>query len=86
LFDLFHYYKNKGECDFLVYERGEVIMCIQVCWEINSENLKRELAGIEEAMQYKGCKKGIILTLQQTDKFNNIRVVPVNQWLLELRK
>jgi predicted AAA+ superfamily ATPase len=64
--DIF-YFSEKGECDFIVCEKGSVKYCIQVCYELNQDNLERETKGLFEALDYFNLKEGSIVTLQQTD-------------------
>ncbi|MBI5393498.1 ATP-binding protein [Candidatus Woesearchaeota archaeon] len=78
-----YYYKGEHECDFLVREKGKLIEAIQVCYEINQENIKRELAGVKEAIQSLHIKEGKIITFNQEDTFDNIKVMPVWKWLMK---
>lgn len=78
-----YYHKNTWECDFLVKEENKISQAIQVCYEINHENKKRELAGLKEAMQTWRVKKGFILTFSQEEKIDEIKAIPVWKWLLE---
>lgn len=64
-----YFYKNKGECDFLVFEKGKCKLAIQACIQIDDTNLKREIAGLQEAMKAFNLDSGIIVTLEQTDEF-----------------
>ena len=47
--DIF-YWKGKGEVDFLVRKGTRVDKLINVCWDLNENNKKRELSGLQEAM------------------------------------
>ncbi len=77
-----YYYKNqKSECDFLVKVREAVILAVQVCWEVNSENLDREIRGIKTAMEETGVSEVIIITYNQKDSINGIDLIPAWQWL-----
>jgi len=62
-----------------------VTQVVQACYDLNSDNLQRELNGLKEAMDFFGLKEGIIVALNQTDLFSygekNIRVVSANNWL-----
>ena len=45
------YYKQKGECDFIVFDRDKPIHAIQVCYDLSQiDTRKREIKGIVEAM------------------------------------
>jgi len=84
--DIF-YFRKKKECDFVVKEKNKIISAIQVCFDLNEENKKREINGLLEAMNRFDLSEGLILTYNTEDKFeiNNkkIKVSPVWKWLLE---
>lgn len=79
------YYKNHGECDFITMEKNIVKEAIQVCLTITDENFDREYNGLLEAMQNLGLKKGFIVTLNQSDTFENddltIQMIPAHAFL-----
>jgi predicted AAA+ superfamily ATPase len=80
-----YYFREKGECDFVVKEKEKVTQVVQACFDLNSDNLQREMNGLKEAMDFLGLQEGTIVTLNQTDLFINddkhIRVVSANDWL-----
>ena len=82
-----YYYKKKKECDFIVSNKKKIESIIQVCYELNADNLERELSGLKEAMNDLGHNNGLILTLNQDEQLSdnnyNIIVKPVWKWLLE---
>lgn len=65
-----YYFQEKKECDFVVIEKGKVKELIQVCYDLNSENIEREMAGLIEAMDYFDVSEGKIITFNQTEVFN----------------
>jgi len=75
-----YYYAEKGECDFIVVEKGEVKEVIQVCYQLTQDNLDRELNGLLEALHFFNKEEGTIITLNQTDRFEKdgkvAKVVP----------
>lgn len=76
------YFKNGGECDFIIKEKDKIIEAIQVCYEFNNENIKREVGGLQSAMQRFNLNSGIILTFDQQEQIeDNIKVLPVLSWL-----
>ncbi len=81
------YFQEKGECDFVIKEREKITQAIQVCFNINEENQKREIDGLIEALNKFKLNQGLILTYNQEDHFEikgkKIKVVPVWKWLLE---
>lgn len=78
-----YYYKEKGECDFIVCGAGKALQAIQVCHELTEDNVKRETEGLREAMKTLRIKNGLIITLGQEDKLDGIPVVPVWRWLVD---
>ena len=84
--DIF-YFQEKKECDFVIKEKGKVTKAIQVCYELNDENMNRELNGLLEAMDEFKLKKGVILTFEQDDEFvkdgKRVVVKSVWKWLSE---
>jgi len=80
------YYKGKSECDFVVSSGGAVSSAVQVCYELNVDNRKRESDGLAEAMDALNLKEGLILTYDQEEEHKEgpkkITVLPVWKWLL----
>ena len=80
------YFKDKRECDFVIKRGTTLDEAVQVCWNITSQNEKRELEGLREAMSNLNIPRGLILTYdQEGNKTVNgveIPVVPVWKWLL----
>ncbi len=62
-----YYFKEKSECDFVLFDRDKCTTAIQVCYEINGDNKTRELNGLLEAMQFFELKEGFIITQNQKD-------------------
>jgi len=66
--DIF-YFQEKNECDFVVKQKEKIIKAIQVCFELNEENKKREIDGLINAMKRFKLNGGVILTYNQEDQF-----------------
>jgi predicted AAA+ superfamily ATPase len=82
------YFKHKGECDFIVFDRDQPIMAIQVCYDMSKGDTgNRELKGLLEAMNYFNLNSGLIITMYQEDSFTadgkNIQVKQAYKWVLE---
>ncbi len=79
------YFKEKNECDFVVYEKDKITKAIQVCYELNDGNLKREVAGCKEVMQMFGLQEASIITFDQEDTItegeSKINIEPAWKWL-----
>jgi len=80
-----YYYSGSGECDFLVMDRGVISIAVQVCSELNNDNMKRETSGLYEAMKTFHLTEGTIITLAQHDHFiqdgMSIKVVPFHEFV-----
>ena len=80
------YHKEHHECDFLIFRDGHIAEAIQVCDTLSNENRKREIAGLLEACSKHGLKKGLILTLDKEETFEengiSITIFPVWKYLL----
>ena len=61
------YFREKGECDFLVKEKTKITKAIQVCYELTTQNKRREIEGLVEAMEFFELDNGYILTLDQEE-------------------
>ena len=70
-----------------VTKGSEARFAVQVCYELNRDNLERELSGIIEALKDTGTEHGTIVTFDQEDAFEKdgftILVVPGWKYLLE---
>ena len=81
-----NYFKQKHECDFLVFKSKKIDHAYQVCSSLTLDNKDREINGLLEAMEFFSLKKGTILTLNQEDNFNvsgkEIKVIPVWKWMI----
>ena len=64
-----YYFSEKGECDFIIYEKEKILEVIQVCFTLNQDNLERELNGLFEALEFFNLSNGTIVTLNQNDCF-----------------
>ena len=80
-----YYFKNNFECDFVIPKK----QAIQVVWQLNKENKKREIKGLIEAMEYFKIKKGIIFTYNQEEEIKEnkyrIQIIPLWKWLLRIK-
>lgn len=78
------YFRENGECDFLVKEKTKITKAIQVCYEVNTHNKEREINGLLEAMESFGLDKGYILTFNQKDEIilgdRTICIIPARKF------
>lgn len=82
--DEIFYFSEKNECDFVVFHHKIPVEIYQVCWVLDQENLKREIKGLTEAMDFFNTTEGKIITFNQTDRFETgnktILVQPFYEW------
>jgi len=80
-----YYFSEKGECDFVTFNKGNIQEVIQVCYTLNPDNLDRELNGIFEALEFFNVKEGKIISFNQTDHFEKegrkVEVIPCHEFL-----
>jgi predicted AAA+ superfamily ATPase len=83
-----YYYRGRHECDFLVVRGHAPHRALQVCWELNARNEKRELAGLLEARRKLNVQSGTILTFSQEGRRSvndwEMNVLPVWKWLINV--
>ena len=78
--DRVFYFNETKECDFVVQRNEQVSELIQVCWELDEDNMEREVSGIVAASAFTGCKKCKIITFNQQRRIQrgdlDIEVLP----------
>lgn len=67
-FQKLFYFRERQECDFVVFDGKICQWVIQVCAILHADNRDREIAGLMEAMQFLEMESGFILTLNQNDE------------------
>lgn len=81
-----YFFKDKKECDFIIREKTKITEAIQVVFDLNKNNRKREIDGLLEAMERFNLKNGLILTASQEETAKigklSIKIMPVWKWLL----
>jgi hypothetical protein len=67
-------------------KHGTVVELVQVCYELTSDNLTRELNGLLQAMRFFNHHAATIVTFANTDFIEKesfeIRVIPAYKYLL----
>ncbi|MCC7050497.1 MAG: ATP-binding protein, partial [Bacteroidia bacterium] len=80
-----YYFKEKYECDFILFKGTKCLMAVQVCYNLNTDNMQREINGLAEALDFFDLKEGYIVTLNQTDTLKagnkKINIVTANSVL-----
>lgn len=80
------YFEEKIECDFIAKISDGDLLPIQVCFELNEENISRETEGLIKACRAVDATKGLILTNDDEKELSkdgiNIKAVPFWKWCL----
>jgi hypothetical protein len=80
-----YYFSEKKECDFVVFQQGKIQGLYQVCWQLDQNNMDREISGLMEAMNYFGLSTASIITHNQSDTFvigeKTIKAQPFHEWV-----
>lgn len=79
--EIFYFKAGNAECDFLIKQQEQIVSVIQVCWEVNSGNIDRELKGIKSAALETGATDVKIITFNQEDNIDGIPLIPAWNWL-----
>ena len=78
------YFRGDNECDFLIKEKNAITRTIQVCYEINEDNKKREIDGLVEALEEFHLSEGVIVTYNQEDELKVsgkiVKLAPAWRW------
>ncbi|MCW3995476.1 MAG: ATP-binding protein [Candidatus Bathyarchaeota archaeon] len=79
------YFKEKGECDFIVKEKNKITQAIQVCYDLNEDCKSREIDGLMETLETFDLSEGLILTSNQGDALKidgkTITITPAWRWM-----
>ena len=63
------YYKDKVECDFVIFDRDRPQYCIQVSYDISEpETRKREIKGLLAALKHFKLSEGYIITAEHEEE------------------
>lgn len=80
-----YYFDENGECDFVAMKNGIAVELVQVCWELNADNIDRELNGLVNGLKFFKISSGTIVTFNIKDTITqsgfNIDVVPAYQYM-----
>ena len=82
--DLCYFSNSNSECDFIANPNKNPL-CIQVCYDMNSDNQDREINGIFAALDFFNVKEGYILTRNSRDEIlkngKRVNVLPAWEYL-----
>ncbi len=77
---------GRHECDFIVTRNRRPTLAIKVCWELDTQNERRELAGLAEAARTLEIPELLVLTFDQRKTVEvagtEVRVMPAWEWMV----
>ena len=95
MFKTLSFWQERGECDFVVGEDGNVRRLVQVTWSMNEDSpagrktRKREIDGLVAAAEALECEDLTIVTHDEEsaikERGHDIRVVPAWKWCLDAK-
>ncbi len=74
---------SRGECDFIAWKDGAA-HAFQVCYELNDANRKREFGGF--AVLNIPVKTKTLITFNQKEQQDDVRVMPIWEWALGMNE
>lgn len=79
-----YYFKEKRECDFVLFNGVKCELVVQVCHSLHYDNKQREITGLLEALFFFDLEQGYIVTLSDRDEMvyddKKIMVIPANEF------
>lgn len=81
-----YYHRGEKECDFVVFENGQIIEAMQVTDKLTEQDKNREIDGLKEAMETYHVENGKIIVYDSDNSLTkgiDVPVVSAWQWLLE---
>lgn len=71
-----YYYNKNFECDFIIKTTNKDLEAIQVCYELNDQNLNREIMALKKLDKLFKTTTKTIITYNQEEKIDNINIIP----------
>ena len=81
-----YYHRGEKECDFVVFENGQIVEALQVTDKLTEQDKDREIGGLKDAMETYHVKNGKIIVYDRDDGLTegiDVPLVSAWQWLLE---
>ncbi|MBU1697819.1 MAG: ATP-binding protein [Proteobacteria bacterium] len=79
------YFYNKGfECDFIIKNKDNTLEAVQVCYELNDQNKKREVGALKKTDNYYETISKTIITYNQETTIEGIKAVPFWKYFHDL--
>lgn len=81
-----YFWREDGECDFLVEKKGRIMEAIQCSCTIGEKNREREISGLLAAMDRWKIDSGMMITYTHEEELDlpggrKVRLIPAWKWL-----
>lgn len=84
LLEIYYWKESNSEVDFVTRESGKITNIIQVTYELNEHNTKREIEALIKASEALKCNNLTIITWDREGTISNkIKLIPLWKWLTE---
>ncbi|MFO8240831.1 MAG: ATP-binding protein [Dissulfuribacterales bacterium] len=77
------FYNKRFECDFLIKNKDNTLQAIQVCYELNDKNTKRECRALQKLGNHYPISGKTIITYNQEFDMDEIEVIPFWKYFSE---
>ena len=83
-FEVYYWSDGSSECDFIAKKGKYIELAVQVCYELNNQNMEREVKGLERACSDLNIEQGIIVSSNVPDiDTGGFKVISLWKFLLE---
>src|SRR5579875_1831984 len=85
--DVFYFSYESLEIDFIVTRRNQVVQAVQVCYDLNPSNLKREIEPLKKFLEKYNNANGTVIVMEKSSiviDHPKIRIVEFYEWALNL--
>ncbi len=83
-FEVYYWNDDRSECDFIVKKGKDLVMAIQVCYDLNTDNIEREIKGLQDACSNLKIDRGIIISSKYPDMdIEEFEVIPLWKFLID---
>ena len=83
-FDIYYWSDSNSECDFVLKRGQDIVLAIQVCHDLNEDNIKREMEGIDNCFSELNPENGMFITEHESDlDTGNYQKVELWRFLLD---
>lgn len=82
------YFDEGVECDFIAKTQTDELVPLQVCLELNRENVDREVAGLVKACKWLKKKNGLLITFDDEKELarDGVKIAAIPAWKFMLEK